>query len=93
MAYKYKLISGEEHIIDNIGNYLLLCEEVNKKIKNKYIDHKIPQYKSIIEKDKILQTKLNTIDFEKFAIFRENYIKDRQEEMANIILAEYANKN
>lgn len=78
-------VLAQKPLIDNIGNYLLLCEEVNKKVKNKYIKHKVPQYESIIEKDKILQTKLNTLDFEKFEIHREEYIKERQYQMANII--------
>ena len=41
----------QKELIDNIGNYLLLCETVNKRIQNDYITHKVPEYKAIIMKD------------------------------------------
>ena len=75
-------------LIHNIGNYLLLNEEVNKKIQNKYIDQKIAEYNKIIPNDITLQTTLNTVDFDKFKNERKSYIIERQK---NIAFAVYAN--
>lgn len=75
----------QKRIIDNIGNYLLLCESVNKSISNQYITKKIASYNTIIAKDKILQTEINTVDFGKFESEREVYIKNRQYEIATRI--------
>lgn len=72
--------SSEDRInlVDNIGNYLLLNESVNKKIQNKYIDAKVVEYNKIIPNDLTLQTTINTVDFELFKKERENYIYKRQ---------------
>ena len=75
----------QKQLINNIGNYILLCEKVNKSIQNQYITCKIEKYNSIIVKDKVLQTELNTADFKKFEDERENYIYERQKEMAKMI--------
>ena len=75
----------QKKLIDNIGNYLLLCEEVNKKIQNKYIDEKIPYYKSIIEKDIILQTPTNTMEFAKFESNQDKYIEERQRTISSLL--------
>lgn len=75
----------QRQIIDNIGNYLLLCEEVNKKIQNQYVSEKVEKYKQIILKDKILQTQMNTIDFGRFEKEGEKYIKERQNQIAHMI--------
>ena len=72
-------------LIHNIGNYLLLNEEVNKKIKNKYIDQKVIEYKKIIPHDITLQTTLNTVDFDRFASERNAYIFERQNAIAEAI--------
>lgn len=72
----------QKPLIDNIGNYLLLSESVNKQIQNKYITDKVTKYKEIIERDKILQTSMNTIDFDRFEREGESYIKSRQEDIA-----------
>lgn len=72
----------QQVLINNIGNYLLLNEEVNKRIKNKYIIHKIPEYNNIIPKDLMLQTVINTVDFQKFEELKEDYIFERQKEIA-----------
>lgn len=79
-------------LIHNIGNYLLLNEEVNKKIKNKYITMKLDEYKRIIPKDIALQTQLNTIDFNSFEHDRDQCIFERQKSIAkhvydNFVLA------
>lgn len=79
----------QKPIIDNIGNYLLLCETVNKSIQNKYITHKVAQYEIIIAKDRLLQTPINTIDFIKFENDRELYIKERQKTIASKIRDEF----
>ena len=72
----------QQIIINNIGNYLLLNEEVNKKIKNKYITDKVPEYDKIIPNDLMLQTPINTVDFVKFENEKMEYIKSRQIEIA-----------
>lgn len=69
-------------LIENIGNYLLLNEQVNKKIQNKYITDKVEKYNQIIHKDRLLQTEANTVDFEKFEKNRAAYIATRQREIA-----------
>lgn len=74
-------------LIDNIGNYLLLCSSVNKSVSNKYITHKIPQYNAIISSDRILQTPINTVDFHLFETQKETYIKNRQTEIAKKLQA------
>lgn len=75
-------------LIDNIGNYLLLCESVNKSVSNQYITRKVTCYKEIIEKDKVLQTPINTLDFNKFEKDGQRYIKERQIEIASKIREE-----
>ena len=79
--------SSEEQkkYINNIGNQFLLCESVNKEIKNKYITDKLPKYYRIIEKDAILRTKLNEVDFDKFENLRTEYILMRQKEIVDHI--------
>ena len=72
-------------IINNIGNQFLLCGSVNRKIKNKYISSKIPEYRKIIAKDALLRTNMNTVDFEAFEKDRVNYIKLRQQKIAKEI--------
>jgi hypothetical protein len=74
-----------KEIINNIGNLFLLNETTNKKIQNKYIDEKVNLYKKALEKDKFLQTSLNSVDFEKFKLKKEKYIKERQFSIANEI--------
>ncbi len=75
----------QKPIIDNIGNYLLLCESVNKSVSNQYITHKVASYKTIIAKDKLLQTPINTLDFDKFEKDGQNYVYERQKEIATRI--------
>lgn len=79
--------SSEERseLIHNIGNFMLLNEAVNKKIKNKYITHKIVEYEKIIPKDIGLKTEMNTVDFNRFENEKENYIKYRQEKIADLV--------
>lgn len=72
-------------LIDNIGNYLLLAEVVNKSIQNEYITNKVKSYEEIIAKDKLLQTSMNTADFKLFEKDREKYIKYRQTEIAKMV--------
>ncbi|MBQ8762178.1 MAG: DUF262 domain-containing protein [Clostridia bacterium] len=67
----------QKAIIDNIGNYLLLCEEVNKSIQNQYITNKVSKYKEIIARDILLQTPINTIDFSRFTSEQDKYIESR----------------
>lgn len=76
-------------LIDNIGNYFLLSESINKSIQNKYIREKIFKYNQIAQKDKILQTSLNMVDFKAFEEKREKYIVQRQENIAKIIQEEF----
>lgn len=75
----------QRELIDNIGNYLLLCETVNKSIQNQYITHKVSQYNNIIKRDILLQTPMNTVDFDLFEINRDKYIKERQAKIAQLI--------
>ena len=75
----------QKPLIDNIGNYLLLSESVNKKIQNEYITDKRVKYEEIIKKDKFLQTEMNTVNFDEFENDRENYIKKRQREIAKMM--------
>lgn len=72
-------------LISNIGNYLLLNEEINKTIKNKYIDLKVYYYNQIIPNDLSLQTPINTVDFAKFKNDKKNYIIERQKAIAIMI--------
>lgn len=75
----------QKELIDNIGNYLLLCESVNKSIQNQYIARKVVKYNSIIQRDKILQTPTNIVDFGRFEKEQCNYIFLRQKEIAKCI--------
>ena len=75
----------QKELIDNIGNYLLMCESVNKSIQNQYITNKVVKYNSIIERDIILQTPMNTVDFTKFENDQSNYIYERQKYIAKSI--------
>lgn len=76
---------ARSELIHNIGNYLLLNEAVNKKIKNKYITAKVVEYKKIIPNDITLQTQLNTLDFEAFENDKGKYIVERQNQIAEAI--------
>lgn len=75
----------QKKLVDNIGNYLLLCESVNKQIQNQYITHKIAKYNSIIIRDILLQTPMNTIDFNRFENEQEEYINSRRDEIVRLI--------
>ena len=75
----------QKELIDNIGNYLLLCESVNKGIQNQYITKKVVKYNSIIERDVILKTPMNTVDFERFENEQSLYIYKRQKIIAKSI--------
>jgi hypothetical protein len=75
----------QEIIINNIGNLILLNQEINKRIQNRYIDDKIVEYQKIISKDTFLQTPINTVDFEKFKIQRGVYVNERQEFIAKAV--------
>ena len=72
-------------LILNIGNFLLLNEEINKKIKNKYITLKVYYYNQIIPNDLSLQTPINTVDFSKFENDKKKYIIERQKAIATMI--------
>ncbi|MBR3117418.1 MAG: DUF262 domain-containing protein [Bacilli bacterium] len=72
-------------LIDNIGNYLLLNEAINKRVQNKYITYKVPEYNNIIPKDLMLQTEINTVNFDDFETKKEEYIYERQVEIAKKI--------
>lgn len=72
-------------LTQNIGNYLLLNESVNKKIKNKYLDEKLDEYNRIIPRDITLKTAMNTVDFTKFESEKEKYIFERQNQIAEMI--------
>lgn len=71
--------------IHNIGNLILLNEEVNKKIKNQYLDKKIPEYELIIPKDLSLKTTMNTINFDALLSKKTQYIIERQKAIAALV--------
>lgn len=75
----------QKKLIENIGNYILLNEEVNKKIKNKYIVHKRVEYDRIIPQDLSLKTDMNTVDFLKFTDEKKSYILERQKAITKMI--------
>lgn len=75
----------QKELIENIGNYILLNEEVNKRIKNKYIDYKVVEYNRIIPQDLSLGTVMNTVDFDRFKNERKNYIVERQKAIAKLV--------
>lgn len=75
----------QKELIDNIGNYLLLCDTVNKSIQNQYITHKVAKYNSIIARDIILQTPINSVDFNRFEQEQSAYIEERQKTIAKSI--------
>lgn len=79
--------SSEEQkaLIENIGNYLLLNEEVNKRIKNKYIDYKVTEYNRILPSDLSLGTEMNIVDFERFKNERKDYIIERQKRITKLV--------
>lgn len=58
------------------GDYFILCESVNKAIKNKYITDKVHEYNKIIPKDKAFKTAMNTVDFARFEREKGAYIKE-----------------
>ena len=75
----------QKELIENIGNYILLNEEVNKRIKNKYIDYKVVEYNRIIPQDLSLGTVMNTVDFDRFKNERKNYIVERQKAITKLV--------
>ena len=75
----------QKELIDNIGNYILLCEEVNKRIQNQYITHKVAKYNEIIARDILLQTPMNTVDFARFENEQVTYINYRKDKIASLI--------
>ncbi len=77
--------ADQKEIINNIGNQFLLCESVNKSISNNYLTVKLPKYTTIIAKDALLRTTMNTVDFAKFETDRKAYVETRQKQIANII--------
>lgn len=79
----------KEIFCNSIGNYMLLSEIVNKKIQNKYISEKKKEYERIIPKDKLLFTKSNYVNFERFEFEKCNYIVARQKEIGVLIQQEF----
>ncbi|MBE6135757.1 MAG: DUF262 domain-containing protein [Erysipelotrichaceae bacterium] len=79
----------QRELIHNIGNYLLLNEEVNKRIKNKYIDYKVIEYNRIIPQDLSLGTEMNKVDFNRFKNERKSYIEYRQKEIAKLVFENF----
>lgn len=79
----------QKELIDNIGNYLLLCSEVNKRLQNQYIINKKSKYLEQIKMDKSLDTLTNKVDFELFEKEREEYIYKRQNDIATIIMENF----
>lgn len=79
----------QKELSENIGNYILLNEEVNKRIKNKYIDYKIDEYNRIIKQDLSLGTEINTVDFAKFKLGKEDYIISRQKYIAEHVYSNF----
>lgn len=75
----------QKQIINNIGNMILLNQEINKKIQNKFIDDKIFEYDKTIPKDRFLQTTINTFDFNKFKIEKDLYIRKRQSQISDSV--------
>lgn len=79
----------QEEIIYDIGNFLILNEAVNKKVKNKYISDKKVEYDRIIPNDKILQTTTNTVDFVRYENEGKSYIEERRKDIADFIRNNY----
>lgn len=79
----------QEELVHDIGNYLILNEAVNKKIKNKYITLKKIEYDRIIPNDKFLQTRSNTVDFVRFEREGKKYIAERRAMIAQYIWSEF----
>lgn len=75
----------QKPLIGSIGNYFILCESVNKTIKNKYITDKVHEYNKIIPKDKGLKTAMNTVDFVRFESDKGTYIKERAYKIAEMV--------
>ena len=75
----------KKEVYENIGNYMLLNETVNKSIQNKYLTLKINEYNRIIPKDLSLNTEINKVDFSAMLLDRDGYIMKRQEKIADII--------
>ncbi len=75
----------QKPLIGSIGNYFILCESVNKAIKNKYIADKVHEYNKIISKDKALITEMNTVDFARFEKEKGSYIKERAYKIAKMV--------
>lgn len=60
---------------------------MNKQVQNQYITHKIAKYSSIITRDILLQTPMNTVDFNRFENEQTLYIDYRKTEIAKSIQA------
>ena len=80
-----ELEDKQKAVVNSIGNYLILNEAVNKSIKNKYIDQKIPEYNRIIPRDTTLQTEMNTVDFNAFSEEKASYVFKRQKRIAELV--------
>jgi len=78
-------LEEQKELSENIGNYILLNEEVNKRIKNRYIDYKVLEYRRIIPLDLSLNTAMNSVDFERFKNERKDYIEERQREITKLV--------
>jgi len=76
-------------LINNIGNFILLNESVNKKIKNKYISDKIVEYNRIIPRDVTLNSGINVVDFQRFENLKSRYILERQNKIAEYIYSNF----
>lgn len=76
---------GNDETIHNIGNCMLLCEKVNKRIQNKYITEKKEEYIRIYNKDRALQTSINSINYDEFENNRKDYILKRQKYIVSCV--------
>lgn len=79
----------QDELVHDIGNFLLLNEAVNKRIKNKYITYKRVEYDRIIPNDQFLQTRSNTVDFDRFEHDGKSYISERRALIAAYIYSDF----
>ena len=85
LGHKNSMITLNRYSHSMFDYKFLLCKEVNKSISNKYISEKVDQYKKVINKDQILRTDLNTVDFVRFENVGYQYIQERQKYIAKQI--------
>ena len=76
MENGWKINELKNDPIHSFGNLILLNDKLNKKIKNGFIDKKIPEIKKFTDQT-LMNFNMNKVDWDRFKTHKFDYIEER----------------